>query len=71
MLLPGVKRPKKKHWKSCLILFKWTLFLKGEINGIEAVSEINKLNNPVIYLTAHSEESTIERAKLTMPYGIY
>jgi PAS domain S-box-containing protein len=45
------------------------IILKGEINGIEAVSEINKLNIPVIYLTAHSEESTIERAKLTMPYG--
>ncbi|BDZ69786.1 response regulator [Methanobacterium petrolearium] len=45
------------------------IILKGEINGIEAVSEINKLDIPVIYLTAHSEESTIERAKLTGPYG--
>lgn len=45
------------------------IVLKGEINGIEAVSEIKNLNIPVIYLTAHSEESTIERAKLTAPAG--
>lgn len=45
------------------------IVLKGETDGIEAVSEINKLNIPVIYLTAHSEEATIERAKLTGPYG--
>ncbi len=45
------------------------IILKGETNGIEAVSKINKLNIPVIYITAHSEESTLERAKLTGPYG--
>lgn len=45
------------------------IVLKGEINGIEAVSGIKNLNIPVIYLTAHSEESTIERAKLTAPAG--
>ena len=45
------------------------IILKGEIDGIEAVSKIKELNMPVIFLTAHSEESTIERAKLTEPYG--
>jgi PAS domain S-box-containing protein len=45
------------------------IILKGEIDGIEAVSKIKELNIPVIFLTAHSEESTIERAKLTEPYG--
>jgi len=45
------------------------IILKGEIDGIETVSKIKDLNIPVIYLTAHSEESTIERAKLTVPYG--
>lgn len=43
--------------------------LKGEIDGIEAISKIKKLNIPFIYLTAHSEESKIERAKLTEPAG--
>ena len=45
------------------------IILKGDIDGIETVSKIKDLNIPVIYLTAHSEESTIERAKLTEPYG--
>ncbi|MBZ2166805.1 PAS domain S-box protein [Methanobacterium spitsbergense] len=45
------------------------IILKGDIDGIEAVSKIKDLNIPVIYLTAHSEESTIERAKLTEPDG--
>ena len=30
---------------------------------------IKKLNIPVIFLTAHPEDDTIERAKLTEPYG--
>jgi len=45
------------------------IVLKGDTDGIEAVSKIKDLNIPVIYLTAHSEESTIERAKFTEPYG--
>jgi two-component sensor histidine kinase/CheY-like chemotaxis protein len=45
------------------------IVLKGDTDGIEAVSKIKDLNIPVIYLTAHSKESTIERAKLTGPYG--
>lgn len=45
------------------------IILKGETDGVEAASRIKSLEIPVIYLTAHSEESTIERAKLTEPYG--
>lgn len=45
------------------------IVLKGDTDGIEAISKIKGLNIPVIYLTAHSEESTIERAKLTQPAG--
>ena len=45
------------------------IILSGDIDGIEVASKIKKLNIPVIYLTAHSEEYTIERAKLTEPYG--
>ncbi|MBZ2166194.1 sensor histidine kinase [Methanobacterium spitsbergense] len=43
--------------------------LKGHSDGIDVAYKIKKLNIPVIYLTAHSEESIIERAKLTEPYG--
>ena len=45
------------------------IVLKGDNDGIEVASKIKNLNIPVIYLTAHSEESKIERAKLTEPYG--
>lgn len=38
------------------------IILKGDSDGIEAASKIKKLNLPLIYLTAHSEEPTIERA---------
>ena len=44
--------------------------LEGEMDGIEAAEEITvRFNIPVLYLTAHSEEATLERAKVTEPYG--
>ena len=45
------------------------MILSGDVDGIEVASKIKNLNIPVIYLTAHSEESIIERAKVTEPYG--
>ncbi len=44
--------------------------LQGEIDGIEAASKINKIKNvPIIYLTAYSDDKTLERAKNTNVYG--
>ncbi|KJU84500.1 multi-sensor signal transduction histidine kinase [Candidatus Magnetobacterium bavaricum] len=44
--------------------------LKGKLDGIETADLIHKQYNiPIIYMTAHSEKGTIERAKLTNPYG--
>jgi PAS domain S-box-containing protein len=44
--------------------------LGGEIDGIETTARIYEhLDLPVIYLTAHSDERTLERAKLTRPLG--
>ncbi|PKL67417.1 MAG: hypothetical protein CVV28_06015 [Methanobacteriales archaeon HGW-Methanobacteriales-1] len=46
------------------------IVLKGEIDGIETVTEIKKNHDiPIIYLTAHSEEKIMARAKYTEPYG--
>ena len=45
------------------------IILKGELNGIEAANEIKELEIPIIYLTAHSEEDTVQKAKVTGPYG--
>jgi len=44
--------------------------LEGEMDGIEAAAQIRKSYDiPVIYLTAYSDEKTVERAKLTEPSG--
>jgi len=44
--------------------------LKGEIDGIEAAQLIyQNLNIPIVYLTANADDSTLERAKLTEPFG--
>ena len=44
--------------------------LKGEMDGIEAAIRIHKtLNIPILYLTAYSDDSTLERAREAHPYG--
>ena len=44
--------------------------LEGEMDGIEAAGEIKKyFDIPVIYLTAYSDENTLERARRTEPSG--
>ncbi len=46
------------------------IMLRGDIDGIEAAEYI-RLNFyiPVVYLTAYSDNKTLERAKITEPYG--
>ena len=44
--------------------------IEGDIDGIETVARIPEHHNiPVIYLTAYSEEATLQRARSTRPYG--
>lgn len=44
--------------------------LKGRVDGIEAAAQLrNRFQIPVVYLTAYTDDETIERAKLTEPYG--
>ncbi|MGC9505327.1 hybrid sensor histidine kinase/response regulator [Baaleninema sp.] len=46
------------------------IMLQGEIDGIEAARVIReRLNLPVVYLTANADRATLERAKLTVPLG--
>jgi len=45
------------------------IILKGDVNGIEAAAAIKNLDIPLIFLTAHSEEATVQKAKLAEPYG--
>ena len=46
------------------------IVLKGDIDGVEAAETIRaRLHVPVIYLTAYSDEHTLNRAKVTEPSG--
>lgn len=44
--------------------------LRGQMDGIEAAKEIREnFRIPVVYLTAYADLSTLERAKITEPFG--
>ncbi|NJP08194.1 MAG: response regulator [Leptolyngbyaceae cyanobacterium RU_5_1] len=44
--------------------------LKGDMDGIDAAEYLwNTLQVPIIYVTGHSDRSTLERAKETVPFG--
>ncbi|MFO7713717.1 response regulator [Desulfosarcina sp.] len=44
--------------------------LKGPLDGIETAKAVQeRLDVPVVYLTAHSDQATLSRAKLTGPFG--
>ncbi len=44
--------------------------LKGDMTGIEAANIIGKKHDvPVIFLTANADVATIEKAKISLPYG--
>ncbi len=46
------------------------IHLAGKLDGIETAATLRReLDVGVIYLTAHSDEETLERAKVTEPYG--
>jgi PAS domain S-box-containing protein len=44
--------------------------LEGEMDGVEAAGKIRQeCDLPVVYLTAHSDPTTLQRTKVTEPYG--
>lgn len=46
------------------------IIIKGKMDGIDTAAEIKKkLDIPIVFLTAHSDDNTIERAKLADSYG--
>lgn len=46
------------------------IHIEGDIDGIETAKRIGvNSHTPIIYLTAHSEEMTLDRARATKPYG--
>ena len=62
----AVLKASEEHFDLILMDIK----LKGAMDGIEAAHSIHATQDvPVIYLTAYADASTIERARLTEPYG--
>ncbi len=56
------------HTQPDLILMD--IILRGDMDGVEAAEKIReRYSIPVIYLTAHTDENTLQRAKLTEPLG--
>jgi signal transduction histidine kinase len=46
------------------------IHIQGDVDGIEVAAKLRETHAiPVIYLTAYSEDSTLERARKTQPYG--
>jgi PAS domain S-box-containing protein len=46
------------------------IILRGEMDGVEAAAYIReRLDIPVIYLTAHSDEQVLQSARVAEPYG--
>ena len=44
--------------------------LKGEMDGVETAAEMRRrFNVPVVYLTAYADNHTLQRAKVTQPFG--
>jgi signal transduction histidine kinase len=44
--------------------------LRGEMDGVETAEKIRQnFHLPVVYLTAHADENTLNRAKITEPFG--
>lgn len=60
----------KKVEKDSPDLILMDIVLKGEMDGIEAANHIrNHYDIPVVYLTAYADEKTLNRAKMSAPYG--
>ncbi len=44
--------------------------LRGEMDGVDTAEKIRReFNLPVVYLTAHADENTLQRAKISEPFG--
>lgn len=46
------------------------IVLKGDIDGIETAEKIRaRFDIPIVFLTAYADEHTLQRAKITAPFG--
>jgi CheY-like chemotaxis protein len=46
------------------------IVLKGDMDGVEAAAQIrDRFHIPVVYLTVYADEDTLQRARITEPFG--
>ncbi|CAM4071472.1 Response regulator receiver domain-containing protein [Pedobacter westerhofensis] len=45
------------------------IFLQGDKTGIELAVQLRQMNLPFIYISANTNQATLEAAKATLPYG--
>ena len=46
------------------------IMIEGSIDGVEAAKQVQeRFDIPVVYLTAYGDDSTLQRARITEPYG--
>jgi PAS domain S-box-containing protein len=59
---------KARELKPALMLMD--IMLKGKMDGVDAAEYVyNRLNIPVVFLTAFGDDITLNRAKIAEPYG--
>ena len=57
-----------EHLRPALVLMDITI--RGDRDGIEVAEEIRRwFHLPVMFLTSHSDKDTLERARITEPFG--
>jgi len=56
----------RKHEPDLILM---DIVLKGDIDGVEVAERIRDLEVPVVFISAHSEETAMRRAGNTSPYG--
>jgi len=60
----------KKAGETSPDLVLMDIMLRGEMNGVATAGQIRaRFDIPVIYVTAYADEDTLQRAKITEPYG--
>ena len=54
----------------CPDLILMDINLRGDVDGVQTAQQIHdRMEIPVIYLTAFADDRTVERARLTEPFG--
>lgn len=56
--------------KVCPDLVLMDIRIKGDLDGVSTASILrDRFDVPIVYLTAHADDETISRAKITAPFG--